>query len=153
MRKLILKEETMKPVLLILLILLVGCSPTASIDSLPDAKKLANSFFEGFKKGNYNDLLSLYSDDFWKDMPKETWKKILPNVNYELGNIKECELISWNQKTQASTSGTGNFVTLQYTCKHEKYDSTITFSTKKPLSGGETVIVGQNFSSIGFLIE
>ena len=135
------------------LILVLGCSPSASIDSLPDAKKLANKFISDFQQGEYDLILNSYGDDFWKETPKETWKKILPNINTELGNIESCELISWNQRTQASTNGTGNFVLLQYNCKHEKYESTLTFTVYKPLEGGDSKIVGQNISSIGFLIE
>ncbi|WKD51723.1 DUF3887 domain-containing protein [Microbulbifer spongiae] len=143
----------MKIYILLVFLLVMGCNPKASVDSVPDAKILAEKFFEEFKGGNYEAIYPLYNEKFWEVMPKKTWSKILPNVNNELGELKGCELATWNQKTQASTSGTGNFVALQYTCKHEKYDSTISFTVLKPLSGGQSTIIGQNFNSIGFLIE
>jgi hypothetical protein len=143
----------MKIFKLLILFLVVGCNPKASVDSIPDAKVLAEKFFEELKNSNYEAIYPLYHEDFWKVMPKETWSKILPNVNKELGILDKCELITWTQKTQASTDGTGNFVILQYNCKHEKYDSTITFTILKPLTGGQSSITHQNFNSIGFLIE
>ena len=132
---------------------ILGCNPKASVDSLPDAKELATKFIKGFQSGDYESLNSLYSEGFWKAISKETWGKILPNVKNELGNIKKCELVNWNQRTQASTTGTGNFVTRQYNCQHEKYESTIVFTVQKPLSGGKSEIVSQNINSIGLLIE
>jgi len=130
-----------------------GCNPKASVDSVPDAKVLTKKFFKGFRSSEYEELLALYDKEFWKIISKETWLKILPNVKAEIGNIKKCELVSWNQRTQASTNGTGNFVTLQYSCEHEKYQSTMVFSILKPLTGGESTIIGHNMNSIGFLIE
>ena len=140
-------------VLAIFVIWLVGCSPSATIDALPDAKKVAEQFFEKYKAEQYEALDSLYGDEFWQATPKDIWHRILPNVQDEMGSIKQCELQNWHQTTSASTSGSGNIVQLQYACKHEKYDSIFAFTILKPLSGGESKIVGQNFNSLGLLLE
>lgn len=143
----------MRYLIFALALLLAACNPKESIDSVPDSKAVAEKFFSAFKAGHYEEIFALYSEDFWSTIPEETWAKILPNIREELGALETCELVNWNQRTQASTDGTGNYVVLQYSCEHEKYGSTMTFTTVKPLSGGETKIISQNFNSIGFLIE
>lgn len=115
----------MKRWIIIISFVFVGCSPEAAIDATPDAKELANKFIEKFSPENVSELMSLYGDEFWTHIPKETWAKVLPNVYDELGAIEACELVNWSQSTQASTSGTGNFVFLDYACKHVKYESNL----------------------------
>lgn len=143
----------MRSVIFVLFIFIFGCSPEASIDSLPDGKVVVEKFIKGFQSNEYSSLDSLYADEFWQSIPKDTWSKILPNMKAELGNIERCELSQWNQSTAASTNRSGNYVTLQYHCEHEKYDSTMVFVVFKPLSGGDSKIITQNITSIGFLIE
>ena len=143
----------MKYLSILFLIFLWGCSPQASVDALPDAKKVVEGFFENFKKGRYEEVTKMYSEKFWEIMPKDTWLVILPNIRKKLGALDTCELVTWSQKTSATTNGSGNFVSLQYNCSHEKYESTMSFSIYKPLSGGKSEIIGHNVNSIGFLIE
>ena len=143
----------MKRSVLLFSMLLAACSPGATMDSLPEAKEVAKGFFDNFEPGKFEATHGLYSDEFWEVMPKETWSRLLPNVHSELGAIESCEIINWHQRTHAGTSGSGNFVTLSYGCKHEKYESTISFTIFKPLSGGESKIMSQNFNSIGLLLE
>ncbi|MCV6606240.1 MAG: DUF3887 domain-containing protein [Porticoccaceae bacterium] len=140
-------------VLAVTVFFLAACSPTATIDALPDAKKLAERFFELYKTQQYEALDALYGDEFWEATPEDIWYRILPNVQDELGAIKQCELQNWHQTTTASTSRSGNIVQLSYACQHEKYDSIFSFTILKPLSGGESKILGQNFSSLGLLLE
>lgn len=140
-------------ILIISLFTALGCSPKVSIDALPDAESIADSFFENFHPDLLDNIYPLYSDAFFTAIPKETWRKILPNVYYELGSIKSCEKKNWKQSTRKSTSGDGNIVSLVYSCKHARYDSTISFTIFKPLSGGKSEIYAQNFESLGLLLE
>jgi len=143
----------MKKRIIILCVAIAGCSPEAAVDATPEAKTLAKSFFSNFSPDKIDKLSPLYGEQFWEAMPKETCLQVMPNVYDELGAIERCDLTNWNQTTQANFSSSGNFVALVYSCKHEKYESTISFTILKPLTGGPAKIVGQNFSSLGLLLE
>lgn len=110
-------------------------------------------FFTEFKAKNWESVYSLYSEDFLKELDRQTYEKMLTNMYAETGPMKECKLKNWKQLFKAGMSGNGAFVSLVYDCKHEKYDSTISFNIRRPLTGGKMEILGQNFNSIGFLLE
>ena len=131
----------------------VACSPEAAIDAKPNAEALATAFFDGLKSGKSEQTLQSYDDRFWSAVSKQQWQQILGNIPTELGQLQSCSLQNWNQTTQVSTELSGTFVTLVYSCEHEKYNATVSFVVRVPLQGGAPKIISQNYNSIGFLLE
>jgi hypothetical protein len=146
-------EIPMKQLLIVMLLFLAGCSPSASLDAVPDAKKLANTIIDNFSPEKFESTFPHYNALFWKSMPKQTWKKIVPNLYKKLGAIKSCKLNNWKQTTKAGAKDSGNYVVLSYQCQHVKYESTLVFTIFKPLKDGESTIVGQTINSLGLLLE
>ena len=139
--------------IIVALLMVSACDPSATFDAIPKSKVVATNFLDEFLSVPPGETERYFVSAFWDDMPKETWAKILPNIVVELGHIESCELTNWRQSTNASASGSGNYVVLVYSCKHQKYESSITLYLITPLSGGDTKIQGFNINSIGLLIE
>ena len=93
--------------LLALSVFLSACNPAATIDSLPEAKALAQEFLDNFEPGRFAAATSVLGKEFFQELPRDTWDRILPNVYEELGAIESCELQSWHQTTQMATGGQG----------------------------------------------
>ena len=138
---------------IVVLLIVSACNPSTSFYAIPSSKAVATKFLDEFLSVSPEETEGYFVPEFWDDMPKETWAKILPNIVVELGQIESCELSNWQQSTSASTNGSGNFVGLVYSCKHQKYESSITLNFVTPLSGGDTKIQGFNINSLGLLIE
>ncbi len=136
-----------------------GCGPGAAVSAVDSvaakgkAENVADDYFRLAAEQDWAAIEALYHPRFFEAMPLETWLKILPNVEAELGPVVECSQQNWNVAKQVSTDFTGTVANLVYTCEHEKYDSTVSFTIVKPTGESEYRIIGQNFNSIGFLIE
>lgn len=132
-----------------LVLMLSGCGIT---QDKSNAESIAISVFENIKTGNIDKALTFYSSKFFEGIAKEEWKSILDKMDAKIGNIQSYELVSWNVKKQAHTSGSGTYCVLQYKIKRLKYPATETLTIFKPI-GGEFQVLGHNINSIGLLKE
>ena len=129
-----------------------ACNPVDTINAKPEAEKLVDRYFDLFKSEKYDEIVGLYDERFWSSLPRETWLRILRNVRRKLGSLENCNLGSWNVTNHVGTES-GTHVGLEYTCKHEKYPTEVSFRIFKPALGGDAGIHSQNYNSIGFLLE
>jgi hypothetical protein len=136
----------------------LGCdqaigTAVSSAKARSDAERIANKYFELARARDWSGARSLYHEEFFKAMPWETWRKILPNVDAKLGPLQACTQNRWQVTRKASTTFTGTAVLLTYTCKHERYEATVSFTIARASGDREYSIYAQTFNSIGFLIE
>ena len=142
---------------LTLCLALAGCGPCAVETAVRggiakrDAQKVADAYFTCARERKYDACMTLYSPEFWKAIPKETWRKILPNVEAELGPLESCKLEHWQAGTFTGTSGSHAYADLTYACKHTNFEATVAFRISD--ESGKHKIVTQNYNSIGFLVE
>ncbi len=137
------------PILTLLLILVFGCGFTEDKNV---AENLANDLFDSISVQDFDRTMHFYSSRFFEHTSQDEWLAILHNLNMKLGDLESYELVSWNIKKQAHTSGTGTYVLLQYNVNYSKYPSVETLTLFRPI-GGELKILGHNINSAGLLIE
>lgn len=135
-----------------------GCGQAAktAVDSAAAksaAEALAERYFEAARSQDWSAIDALYHPRFFESLPWETWSRVLPNVDRELGRLGTCSQDSWNVSKKVSTEFTGTVVSLGYTCQHERYAATVSFTIARASDEDAYSIYSQNFNSIGFLIE
>jgi Protein of unknown function (DUF4019) len=139
------------PVLICCLIvfLVTGCSVKKEKAAV---EAIAAKFFDKIKSGDFDSAMSLYSPKFFQQTSKDDWKSILVNLQSKLGSLERYELVSWNFKKQANTSGSGTYWALQYKVTYSKYPATESITIFRPV-GGKFQILGHNINSTGLLKE
>lgn len=144
--------------LLALLLALCSCGQAVntaanSAAAKSQAEALADQYFAFARSEDWAGAEGLYHPRFFEAIPLETWRRILPNVDRELGKLQSCTQETWHVSKKAGTSFVGTIVTLNYKCQHERYESAVAFTIGRASDESEYRIYGQNFNSIGFLIE
>lgn len=133
---------------IILLVFSAGCGQYASVSSVDP---LAKEYFEALKAGNLDKVMGMYSEDFFKSFPEETWRQQLQRLTTELGPIKA---YSFRNK-QADSRFSGKFYIYQYDTIHKSSDGkekrakhTITFI--QPVNSSDIKLVGHRIVAPGF---
>ena len=135
--------------LFIAMFFIFSCS---SFDKTP-AEEVMNKYFDAYKNDNFEIILNLYSEDFYKATSKDEWESMLKNIKKKLGNIESYKLAGWNLKNFVGISGSGIYYNFTYQVKYKKYSAKETITLFKPKNKDEIKIRGHNIQSEGFLKE
>lgn len=133
----------------VLAVLAAGCGMK---QEKATAEAVATNLFAKVQLGDFDSAMSLYSPKFFEQTSKDEWKSLLGNLQKKLGSLESYELVTWNFKKQAHTSGSGTYWVLQYKVTYSKYPATETVTVFKPV-GGTFQILGHNINSTGLLKE
>lgn len=138
----------LQPFLLIPLLVFVlgGCGV---YQAKPEAEALVTRYFAAIKAGAFQEVVPLFSEDFYKKMPKEELVKDLEKNNWKLGTLEEYTLLSIQVEVNSSRGGT--LVTLLYQVKYSHHEAQETFIVFKPSTAGPAAIIRHQISSKGFL--
>ena len=140
------------------LAILAGCGAAIqttadAIATRDEAQKVAEEYFTLARSKDWDAMEALYTSEFFAAVPLETWRKILPNIDRELGSLGPCTQESWNVEKKFGTEFSGIIVNLAYRCEHERYPALVTFAIARAEGEKTFKILGQNFDSLGFLVE
>jgi len=131
-----------------LLIFMAGCVQQTNVSAVDP---LAKAYFEALKNGEIDKALDMYSDDFFKQVPREAWKEKLQRLTAELGPIKA---YSFRNK-QADSRFSGEFYIYQYDTIHsgpngkeKRAKHTVTFI--QPVNSNKIKIAGHMIKAEGF---
>ena len=131
-----------------LLIYMAGCVQQTNVSAVDP---LAKAYFEALKNGEIDKALDMYSDDFFKQVPREAWKEKLQRLTAELGPIKA---YSFRNK-QADSRFSGEFYIYQYDTIHsgpngkeKRAKHTVTFI--QPVNSNKIKIAGHMIKAEGF---
>lgn len=94
-----------------------GCAQQADVSAVDP---LVKEYFEALKNGDLDKALSMYSDEFYKQVSRQAWKEKLQRLTKELGPIKA---YSFRNK-QADSRFSGEFYIYQYDTIHSAADGT-----------------------------
>jgi len=132
----------------VLLTLMGGCAQQADVSAVDP---LVKAYFEALKNGDLDKALNMYSDNFFKQVPREAWKEKLQRLTTELGPIKS---YSFRNK-QADSRFSGEFYIYQYDTIHSGPDGkekrakhVVTFI--QPVNSNQIKIAGHMIKAEGF---
>ncbi len=134
--------------LLVTLVLVLSCGP---LGPSPEAKSVADRYFELRKAGQTQELLSLYGEDFFQVTPRDKLVDYLEKTAAKLGPLQSYELSNSHKVSFAGTSNSGTTTTLIYAAKYTNGPAVETLVLFEPASGGPPRIKGHNIQSEAFL--
>jgi hypothetical protein len=111
--------------------------------SNPAIEAMADKVLETIKAGDYDALVNLYGENFYKTKAPEQWTEELKGFIAERGPIQSFSL----RKSQADTRFSGKFYILEYNSVHDgnkRLHHLITIVS--PVEGGEPHIVGHKIT-------
>lgn len=114
---------------------------------------MAAKYFEYVKQKEFDQVLPLYSQRFFKDTSSTEWLQILKNVNAKLGDLQSYSLKTWKTESRMGTGDSGTYYILQYEVTYSRYAATETITFFKPAAGGELKILGHNINSKGLVLQ
>ena len=104
-----------------------------------------------YKTGDKDQLVPLYSPDFFQTTPRDKWQKFMDKLDEKLGRLDSYELRQTHKVTFRGTSNSGTTTTLIYEVKYAKFPAIETLVVFQPSSGGPPLITGHNVRSDAFL--
>ncbi|TAE62270.1 MAG: hypothetical protein EAY77_07775 [Flavobacteriia bacterium] len=113
-----------------------------------DAESIAGELYLYTSRKDYESILKLVSDDFYKISSKGKFLEFLKAKDEKLGKYKDFTLINWKTTTKKGTDSKTEYL-LIYKVKYSKYVSEEKISMIK--ENNEVKILGYNVSSEGFL--
>lgn len=138
---------TLNLLLFSLIILLAGCGDSgrsANTTTNPVALEKADALMMAMLNQDYQQVISLYPEQFFSRMPPEGWVDMLKKHDKDRGPMHSYEL----KKSQADTRFSGKFYILEYMAIHEgnkRANHLITLLA--PVDGGDMIVVGHKISS------
>jgi len=130
--------------LLVGVLLLAGCDkPMPNLDLKPEVNKL----FTALQAKDFDTMLPMYSDKFYKSIPKEQWRMKLQQFMNYMGPMESYRITH----TQADTKFSGKFFVFLLDTRHEgkkKAKHVVTFIL--PVDGGDVILVGHKITAKGF---
>lgn len=133
--------------IILCLFYLNGCGIS---DVKSDAEDLWSEYFTAIQLESFQEVLPLYSNEFYKKTPRDDWVRVLKKIQEKLGNPESYQQVSWKVQAQAHRSQSGTVVILVYDVQYSKYDAREKITVFKPASGGEALIVAHNINSKEF---
>jgi hypothetical protein len=114
-------------------------------ESKKASEAIAEQLFLEVSKGPSEKYFDLYSDEFYKVITKDEWKKVRVNIKNKLGDYVGSKLENWNVKTFNMSTTT----VLVYKVSYSKYEATeiLTF-----MGGDKPKLVGHQINSKGLLL-
>jgi len=128
-------------ILLFFILFLISCGDSKA------ANETIDEYFKLIKDQNFEEALKLYSDSFFKKIPKEEWLKTLNMVHEKLGNYVSHIQTGWKSNSFAGTNGIKH--TIQYTMsvEYSEYKATETLTIQN--FGDVYRIAGHHITSRG----
>jgi len=131
--------------LLVLVLLLAGCNmPMPNLDLEPEVNKL----FTALQAKDFDTMLPMYSDNFYKSIHKEQWRSRLQQFMDHMGPMESYRI----SHTQADTKFSGKFFVFMLDTRHEgkkKAKHVVTFIL--PVDGGDVILIGHKITAKGFV--
>jgi hypothetical protein len=134
--------------LILLLMLASGCS--SFLAGKAEAENKMSACF-GFRQAeDYEQLVAdCYGPEFFDDISKEEWTRILQRVYEKLGPLQAYELSTWKVENR-----TGEIIVqLAYQVQYEKYEAQEVLWLRKQRDEREYLIIRHSINSTGLLLE
>ncbi len=125
----------------LLLIVLYGCGVFAA---KPQAEALVERYFRAVKSGDFQEVLPLFSEEFFKKTPKTEVVRELARNRREMGTLGEYRQVSC--KIEVNSGQGWTIVTLLYQVKYSEGEAQETFAVKKPFDQGPAAISAHKIS-------
>lgn len=130
---------------LLSVLLLAGCDrPMPNLDLKPEVNKL----FTALQAKDFDTMLPMYSDKFYKSIPREQWRMRLQRFMEHMGPMESYRITH----TQADTKFSGKFFVFLLDTRHEgkkKAKHVVTFIL--PVDGGDVILIGHKITAKGFV--
>ena len=124
-------------VMITVLCTVMGCSFSKDRE---EAEQLAEQYFLEMVSGNIEDVLSLYSPQFYEVTSRAEWLTFLENQRARCGTPKTYSLVTWNVFSSIGTNS-GTRTTLVYDVEYSRCRVSEKLTVFKP-SGGKIQIQG-----------
>lgn len=122
---------------------------------IPEAKQqgeaIAEKYFASASKGDVDQMLSLYDDDFYKASPRTQWSAAYDSIRRKLGRPIAHRLQSWQVSGLAATHRSGQAVTLIYDVDYERATGVEMLLVFFPSGSDAGGIRGHHFESAALL--
>lgn len=142
-----LKHVFIAAVMVSLLLPLQGCyQETAREEGI----RFAEMVFATIAEKDFQGVVALCADDFFKKSSEEEYLTILSASNKKLGDLKTYELIKSDIKSYPRI---GTYYIMDFQTEYEKYPAVEQLTLYKPVGEDEIKILGHNINSIGFIVE
>ncbi len=129
---------------LVFALLLAGCNaPMPNIDLEPQVNKL----FSALQAKDFDTMLPMYSDRFYKSISQQQWRSRLQQFMDYMGPMESYKIT----RTQADTRFSGKFFVFLLDSRHEgnkKAKHVLTFIL--PVDGGDVKLIGHKITAKGF---
>ena len=129
---------------LVAVLLLAGCNkPMPNLNLEPEVNKL----FTALQAKDFDTVLSMYSDKFYKSIPREHWRTHLQRFMDHMGPMESYRITH----TQADTKFSGKFFVFLLDTRHEgkkKAKHVVTFIL--PVDGDDVILIGHKITAKGF---
>jgi hypothetical protein len=135
----------------VLLIVALLCTACGISETRKKGELIGEMYFVSASKGDVDQLLSLYDDDFYKASSRTQWSAAYDRIRTRLGRPIGHRLQAWQVNSVASTNSSGQAVTLVYDVDYERATGTemlLVFFPSESHAGG---IRGHHFESAALL--
>ena len=140
----IIEKNYWQSIVLVFVLFLAGCNkPMPNLDLEPEVKKL----FTALQAKDFDTMLPMYSDKFYKSIPKEQWRMHLQRFMDHMGPMESYRI----RYKQADTKFSGKFFVFQLDTRHEgqkKAKHVVTFIL--PVDGDDVILIGHKITAKGF---
>jgi hypothetical protein len=127
------------------------CSACGISETREKGEVIGEMYFVSASRGDVDQILSLYDDDFYKASSRTQWSAAYDRIRTKLGRPIAHRLEAWQVNSVASTNGSGQAVTLLYDVDYERATGTemlLVFFPSRSDAGG---IRGHHFESAALL--
>jgi hypothetical protein len=135
----------------LLLAVALLCAACGISETHQKGEVIGEMYFVSASKGDVDQILSLYDDDFYKASSRTQWSAAYDRIRTKLGRPIAHRLQAWQVNSVAATDGSGQAVTLVYDVNYERATGTemlLVFFPSGSESGG---IRGHHFDSAALL--
>ena len=112
-----------------------------------DLEPEVNKLFTAMQAREFDTMLPMYSDKFYKSIPREHWRARLQQFMDYMGPMESFRITH----TQADTKFSGKFFVFLLDTRHEgqkKAKHVVTFIL--PVDGGDVILIGHKITAKGF---
>lgn len=145
----------MKKLIVLFLLISISCQKELNFtrqnsdSDKRDAEKVTGAFFDNLLLNRTEQNTKLFSENFFKEIPKEELVDFLQNIEGSLGKVNGKELDSWQTNVVSGTSPISEYL-LVYKVEREKYPSIESFYLVKDVNDS-IKILNYNINSKGLL--
>jgi hypothetical protein len=127
------------------------CSACGISETRQKGEVIGEMYFVSASRGDVDQLLSLYDDDFYKASSRTQWSAAYDRIRTKLGRPIAHRLEAWQVNSVASTNGSGQAVTLLYDVDYERATGTEMLLVFFPSGSDAGAIRGHHFESSALL--